>query len=58
MMRTPFLVLARASADRMFWVSVGERRVQGDEIGAREKIVELDLLHADILARSGDRKGS
>ena len=31
---------------------VGQRRVQGDEVGAREQLVELDLLDAEIARRA------
>ena len=37
---------------------VGQRRVQGDEVGAGEELVELDLLDAEATARSGERNGS
>jgi hypothetical protein len=57
MMRTPFLVLASARARDVLGL-VGQRRVQRDEVGAREQLVELDLLDAEIEARSGDRNGS
>ena len=30
----------------------GQRRVQGDEIGAREEIVELELFDAEFLRRA------
>jgi hypothetical protein len=58
MMRTPGLVLASASALRMFAGLVGHRHVQGDEVGACQKLVELDLGHAHFLGRSFDRNGS
>jgi hypothetical protein len=48
-MRTPFLVLARRSADRIFAGLVGDRHVQRDEIGAFQQLVELDLGHPDLL---------
>ena len=47
-MRTPFLVLASAAAIEDVARLVGQRRVQGDEIGAPEQLVELDLLDAEL----------
>ena len=59
MMRTPFLVLAMFSAERMLLRLRGHRRVQGDEVGAGEQIVELDLLDADLRRRArGSGTGS
>ena len=52
MMRTPFFILAIASASMMFLRLVGQRRVQRDEIGAREQVVQLDLLDAESHARA------
>jgi hypothetical protein len=49
--RTPFLVLASARAKDVARL-VGQRRVQGDEVGAREQLVELDLLDARAPARA------
>jgi len=49
MMRTPFFILAIAPASMMFLVFSVSGRMQGDEVGALEEIVELDLLDADIL---------
>ena len=46
MMRTPVFILASAFAS-MMRASLGQRRVQGDEIGAREELVELDPLDAE-----------
>ena len=46
MMRTPFFVLASALASMMLLRRVGQRRMQRDEIGARQQLVELDLLDA------------
>jgi hypothetical protein len=49
MMRTPGLVLASASARQDAAGLVGHRHVQGDEIGACQQLVELDLGHAHFL---------
>ena len=47
-MRTPcFGLLQRRRIDDVAGL-VGERRVQRDEIGAAQQIVELHLLHADL----------
>ena len=48
MMRTPFFIFASAAASMMLLGLVGQRRVQRDEIGALEQLVELDLLDAEI----------
>ena len=48
MMRTPFLVLARFSRRQDVAGLVGQRRVQRDEVGAGEQLVELDLLDAQL----------
>ena len=59
MMRTPSFILAIAAASMMFLRLLGQRRVQRDEIGAAEELVELDLLDAELAcARSSDRNGS
>ena len=47
-MRTPFLVRSRLSRLQDVARLVGQRRVQRDEIGAREQIVEIDLLDAQF----------
>jgi hypothetical protein len=47
MMRTPFLVLARFSAQDVARL-VGQRRVQRDEIRAGEQRVEIRLLYAHL----------
>ena len=46
MMRTPFLVLARFSADEDVAGLVGQRRVQRDEVGPGQQRVEIDLFDA------------
>ena len=52
-MRTPFFILANARrASIRPRVSVGERRVDGDEVGAREELVERHQLDADRAPRS------
>ena len=57
MIRTPFLVLARFSAEEDVARLVGERGVQRDEVAAGEQLVELDLLDADILGALGGEEG-
>ena len=48
MMRTPCLHLGeRRGVDDVAGL-VGERRVQGDEVGAAQQLVELDLLDAEL----------
>ena len=53
MMRTPGFVFARFSAERMLRVCAVKRRVQGDEIGARQEIVEFELFDAELLGALG-----
>ena len=48
MMRTPFFIFLSARGVDDVAGLVGERRVQRDEIGALEQLVELDLLDAEI----------
>ncbi len=49
MMRTPSFILAMASALMMLRGRVDQRRVERDEVGALEQLVELDLLDAQRL---------
>ena len=48
MMRTPSFILAIACGVDDVPGLVGQRRVQRDEVGAGEKLVELDLLDAEL----------
>ena len=48
MMRTPSFILAIAAGVDDVAGLVGQRRVQRDEIGAREQLVEFDLLDAEF----------
>jgi hypothetical protein len=57
MMRTPFFIARSLGGDDVAGL-VGQRRVQRDEIGAREQLVELDLLDAEFRARAPGRNGS
>ena len=52
MMRTPVLRLGERLGVDDVARRVGQRRVQRDEIGAREELVELDLLDARASARA------
>jgi len=52
MMRTPFRVLARFSADRMSRVWRGQRRVQRDELRARQQLVEFHLFRRRASSRA------
>ena len=55
--RTPFLIeRKRLGIDDVAGL-VGQRRVQGDEIGAPPQFVELDLLDAEIHRALGRQKG-
>ena len=49
MMRTPGFVLARFSAERILQSLRGHRRVQGDQVSARQKIVEFNLFDTKLL---------
>ena len=48
MMRTPSFILAIAAGVDDVAGLVGQRRVQRDEVGAAEELVELDLLDAEL----------
>ena len=47
-MRTPFFILANAAASIRPRGLGRERHVHGDEVGAREEVVERDELDAEL----------
>ncbi len=56
-MRTPGRVRANAWASRMCRVASVKRRVQRDHLGARQQVVELDLLDAEVPRAVGREEG-
>ena len=58
MIRTPGLHLAKASLFRQLRVLVGQRRVDGDEIGSASSSSNSTFSTPSSCARSGSRKGS